>query len=185
MRLDCIFIPINPFILSFNPTPIIEQLALNRLVFDALFTTGSKNDILFRPAPAKWNLLEILCHLVDEETDDFRALVHHVLERPDEPLPPIDPMGWVSSRNYHQQDYEKKLESFLKERHTSVRWLQSLTEPKWDNAYAHPKFGPMTAKMFLCNWLAHDLHHIRQINALQHAYLVHTSGETLRYAGEW
>lgn len=171
--------------MNFTPTPIIEQLALNRLVFDALFTAGVNNNILYRPAPEKWNLLEILCHLVDEETDDFRARLQHVLLQPEQPLPSIDPVGWVNSRNYAEQDFGKKLEQFLKERHQSVRWLQSLEEPTWDNAYAHPKFGPMTAKMFLCNWLAHDMHHIRQINALQHAQLCATTGETLRYAGEW
>ncbi len=171
--------------MEFAPLPLIEQLALNRLVFDSLFTIGQRQDIHYRPAPDKWNLLEILCHMVDEEKDDFRARLGHVLTQPEQALPSIDPEGWVQSRDYKGQSYEKKLEEFLKERHRSVRWLQSLNNPKWDNAHAHPKFGPLSAKMFLCNWVAHDLHHIRQINALQHAFLLQTTGDPLRYAGKW
>ena len=171
--------------MDFNPTPLIEQLALNRLVFDSLFTIGQRQDVQFRPAPEKWNLLEILCHMVDEEKEDFRARLEHVLTQPEAPLPAIDPEGWVTSRSYSEQSYEKKLEEFLKERHRSIRWLQKLNDAKWDNAHAHPKFGPLSAKMFLCNWLAHDMHHIRQINALQHAFLLQTTGDPLRYVGEW
>lgn len=130
-------------------------------------------------------MLEILCHLKDEETDDFRARLGHILDNPGQPLPPTDPEGWITARAYAAQDYEKKLESFLNERYASIQWLQALESPRWDNAYEHPKAGPVTAKMILYNWVAHDLHHIRQINALQHAYLLQTSGDPLRYAGAW
>lgn len=170
---------------TFHPEIIIEQLALNRLVFDALFTASLQSDLLYRPAPAKWCILEILCHLVDEEKDDFRARLNHVLTNPSAPLPPSNPVAWMTERKYLEQSYEKKLEEFLKERFHTIRWLQSLENPKWDNAYAHPKVGPLTAKMFLCNWLAHDQHHIRQLNALQHEYLREKTGEDLKYAGDW
>ena len=83
------------------------------------------------------------------------------------------------------QDYSKKLNEFLEERDQSVNWLRSLVNPKWDNAYEHPKFGKMTAKMFLANWLAHDYLHIRQILNVKFEYLKKDSGETLIYAGGW
>jgi hypothetical protein len=170
---------------TFHPENIIEQLALNRLVFDALFTASLKADLLYRPAPGKWCILEILCHLVDEEKDDFRVRLHHVLTNPTAPLPATNPAAWMTERKYLEQSYEKKLEEFLTERFQTVRWLQSLENPNWNSTYQHPKAGPLTAKMFLVNWLAHDMHHIRQLNALQHAYLQEKTGEDLRYAGDW
>ena len=42
-----------------------------------------------------------------------------------------------------------------------------------------------SAKQFLNNWLAHDYHHIRQINAIQYDFLKSSSGEALNYAGKW
>jgi hypothetical protein len=129
--------------------------------------------------------LEIVCHLYDEEREDFRARLKYVLEVPTEPFPPINPTGWVTERAYLKQDYAETLNNFLKERQQSVEWLQTLTSPKWDNAYDHPKFGSMSAKMFLSNWLAHDYLHVRQIIKLKFDYLKKLTGETLIYAGEW
>src|SRR5690606_16045601 len=149
---------------------IINGLSDNRNAFkDLLF--GVKEDMyLWKPNPEKWCLLEIVCHLYDEEREDFRTRTRHVLETPTAPLPPIDPQGWVEARAYIQQNYRDKVNIFLAEREQSINWLQSLSNPKWDNAYEHPKFGKMTAKMFLSNWLAHDYLHFRQITKLKYDY---------------
>jgi hypothetical protein len=140
---------------------------------------------MWKPNPEKWCLLEIVCHLYDEEREDFRARTKHTLETPNAPLPPIDPQGWVEARNYLQQNYHDKLNNFLTERELSVIWLQTLSNAKWDNAYEHPKLGRMTAKMFLANWLAHDYLHIRQITKVKFDYLKQLTNEDLSYAGNW
>ncbi|TND05366.1 MAG: hypothetical protein FD123_3659 [Bacteroidetes bacterium] len=168
-----------------NSEKIISELAANRQVFSGLLSGIGKEMHEWRSNPESWNLQEIVCHLYDEEREDFRARTKHVLETPGLPLSPIDPVGWVQSRNYMQQDYGQMLEKFLEERSASVSWLRSLTDPAWHNAHIHPKFGPMPAKMFLANWLAHDHLHIRQIARLKFEYLKSTSGETLQYAGAW
>ncbi|MBT8210267.1 MAG: DinB family protein, partial [Eudoraea sp.] len=86
---------------------------------------------------------------------------------------------------YMRQDFAEKLEAFLKERKQSITWLESLKAPKWENAYDHPKLGPMTARMFLTNWLAHDYFHIRQIIKIKFGYLQQQTREDLSYAGDW
>ena len=164
---------------------IIKELLGNRQVFNDLLSGLHHEQTTWRSAPEKWCLLEIICHLVDEEKEDFRARLKHVLETPGEPLPSIDPVGWVKERKYMEQDYREKLRSFLDERSKSVAWLESLANPKWDHAYMHPKFGAMTAAMFLANWLAHDYLHFRQIIRLKFDYLKYSAAETLTYAGTW
>lgn len=164
---------------------IVNGLSQNRNVFKELLLGLSQETYLWKPSPEKWCLLEIVCHLFDEEREDFKARTKHILETPLQPLPSIDPQGWVESRNYIQQNYNNKLNAFLLEREQSVLWLQSLSFPKWDNAYEHYKFGKMTAKMFLSNWLAHDYLHIRQITKLKYDYLQHLTNEDLSYAGNW
>lgn len=168
-----------------NDTPITQELLRNRDVFKELLTGLTEREYVWKQNPDKWCLLEIVCHLYDEEREDFRARTKHVLETPTEPLPPIDPPGWVQERGYIKQNYADKLNRFLKEREESVEWLESLRSPKWDNAYQHPKFGAMTAKMFLSNWLAHDYLHIRQIIKLKFDYLKQQTDEALEYAGNW
>jgi hypothetical protein len=135
--------------------------------------------------PGKWCLLEIICHLFDEEREDFRTRVRCVLEDPNTPPPSFDPLIWVKERNYIGQDFNSVLSKFLIERDKSITWINTLENPKWDNTYHHPKLGPMSAYLFLTNWLAHDYLHIRQIIRLKFDYLKEMSNESLNYAGDW
>lgn len=171
--------------LKFNSAHIITQLEKNLPVFRELLSGRDQKEILFRPAESKWCLLEIICHLCDEEREDFRGRLSHVFSTPDEPMPKIDPVAWVESRKYMEQDYEKKCEEFFEERKNSIIWLKELKDPDWDQFYLHPKFGELKGKLFLSNWLAHDLLHIRQIIFNSHNYLKNVSGENLDYAGKW
>ena len=107
------------------------------------------------------------------------------LEKPGEQPRAIDPEGWVTKRKYAESDYDERLGLFLEEREDSVNWLRSLQSPDWDRAFEHRIFGPMTAKMFLTNWLAHDILHIRQIIRQQYLYLRERTSEDLQYAGKW
>lgn len=164
---------------------IFNELHRNKDVFNYLLNDLSEEEYSWSQEDGKWCLLEIVCHLYDEEREDFRMRVKCVLENPDIPPPPFDPIAWVTERNYMSQDYKQVLEKFLDEREESVMWLNSIINPSWDNTYNHPKIGPMGANLFLSNWLAHDFLHIRQIIKLKFDYLKEISGEPLKYAGNW
>ena len=92
-----------------NLNAYLQQFSQNTVAFVSLLSGASDEEYLWRPAPGKWCLLEIVCHLCDEERDDFRARVRHVLETPDQPMPPIDPPGWVTERKYLAQNFEEML----------------------------------------------------------------------------
>jgi len=169
----------------FDPKAIIHQLDRNAPVLFGMFSSIPQEVRLWKPAPEKWCALEILCHLYDEEREDFRARTRHVLETPKEPMPGIDPVKLVTERNYIGQNYDTMLAAFLQERKGSVAWLNSLANPAWENAYQHEKFGALKAKMFLVNWLEHDYLHMRQLLTLKHNYLAESTGENLKYAGDW
>lgn len=164
---------------------IIDQLAANRTTFEAMLRPTPADVRSWKPAPEHWCILEVVCHLRDEEQEDFRTRVDAVLHRPHMPLPPIDPQGWVLGRRYMEQDFAATLDRFLGERDRSIDWLRSLRDPAWDNVHQHPKFGPMSARMLLANWLAHDYLHMRQITRRRHEFLRAHGGVPLEYAGAW
>ncbi len=164
---------------------IIDQLHEHRKVFHDLLNPVTEEEYLWKLQPGKWSMLEIICHLYDEEKEDFRTRVKCTLDTPEKAPPPIDPEAWVQERNYLEKDFQEMLKKFLHERDSSVIWLRSLTNPQWDNAYQHPELGPRSAHMYLTNWLAHDYLHIRQITRLKYDYLKTISGENLQYAGNW
>ncbi|MBL0340366.1 MAG: DinB family protein [Bacteroidetes bacterium] len=164
---------------------IIKEFEINDAVFKQLLSQLSSKEYLWREHEGKWNLLEVVCHLYDEERDDFKTRFKSVLDDPDKPFPPIDPVGWVTDRNYSEQDFNTMVAKFLLERKASIAWLQSLENPPLENSYMHPKLGPMSGRFILSNWLAHDYLHIRQILRIKYNYLQYTSEQDLSYAGEW
>jgi hypothetical protein len=163
----------------------IKIFTANKQTFEILFKTFSENQITWKQSPEKWCPLEIVCHLYDEECEDFKVRIQQVFESPQLKLPPINPTKWVSERKYMEQDYNSKVYEFLKEREKSIKWLMSLENPPWENAFIHPKFGPMSARYFLTNWLAHDYLHIKQLIRLQYDYLRNQTEIELEYAGTW
>lgn len=168
-----------------KPSKIIIELERNKPVFESLLKEIPDGLTLWKPNSSTWCVLEVICHLLDEEIEDFRARTQHALQTPNAPLNPIDPASWPKERRYLELNYDEVLNKFLLERETSVIWLKSLENPKWQQAFLHPKLGAQSAAHLLANWLAHDYHHIRQINALKRDYLKIISGDDLTYAGNW
>lgn len=164
---------------------ITRELQISLSVIKELCFNKPETFYTWKPSREKWNLLEILCHLRDEEVEDFRIRTQYALEQRAETFPPINPEGWVQARNYASEDYNQVLNDFIKEREASLNWLYSLEKPNWDNEGIHTEYGKMNAGFFLNNWLAHDYLHIRQILALQYAYLDAHNESELSYAGGW
>lgn len=105
---------------------IISGLEKNKMVFQALFDLENHELILFKKKPNSWCYLEIVCHLIDEEVEDFRARVKHSLHSIEQPLKSISPKTWPLERNYLDQDFKQKVSQFLEEREVSTNWLRSL-----------------------------------------------------------
>lgn len=168
-----------------NYQKIFQELARNQAVFQNLLSDQSKEAYLWRPNPEHWCLLEIVCHLYDEEREDFRVRLKTVLETPGIYPPPIDPEGWVDERDYISRNYDIMVHKFLDARSASLQWLHSLENPQWDNFHEHSVFGEASGNHYLSNWLAHDYLHIRQITRLKYNYVKFLTGRDISYAGKW
>ena len=94
----------------------IAQLQRNLNTFKALLSDKQAAEYTWKKNQDKWSLLEIICHLVDEEKEDFRVRLRRVLEIPEKMPPSIDPVGWVKSRDYQSQNYHEKLNEFVLQR---------------------------------------------------------------------
>ncbi|MCB0809564.1 MAG: DinB family protein [Flavobacteriales bacterium] len=164
---------------------LIDRLDEHRAVMVSLLRSFGPEEVLWRPANGKWCALEIVCHLVDEEVEDFRTRVFHVLDHPGTLPPGIDPTAWVTERGYMDRDFDERVRAWEQERVDSVARLRALKAPAWKNAYEHPKLGTQTAEHYLANWVAHDLLHFRQLTGLRFPLLQRDTGSKLDYAGTW
>lgn len=145
-------------------------------------------DLRWKPPSGNWSILEVLCHLADEESEDFRAHLAFILEQRSGEWPRIDPEGWAVERRYNEQNPAAVLQRFVEQRQHSVVWLSSLPPSiDWSLAYEHPRFGPIRAGDLLASWAAHDALHLRQIAKRLHEMAGRDGGAQYRtrYAGEW
>lgn len=167
-----------------NLAPLSRMLRQQADALRGLLAGVDAEQATFRADGKGWNLLEITCHLADEERDDFRARVDLTLHDPGRAWSPIDPEGWVGARGYGRRTLPDALADFLREREASLAWLAGLRAPDWTRAHDHPRLGTLRAGDLLAAWAAHDALHLRQIARVRRAYVDHLAAPfDARYAG--
>ena len=149
-----------------------KRLAWGASVLEPLVRGVPDAQARWKPEPAQWSILEVVCHLGDEEVDDFRKRLELTLLDPGRAWPSIDPPRWAVERRYNERDLGESWTRFRDERAASCRWLEGLpADTELDRAHTHPTLGVMRAGDLLMAWLAHDLIHIRQITRLHYRWL--------------
>ena len=165
---------------------LIARLEVGATTIAQLVRSFPSDQARWKPTPEDWSVLEVVCHLLDEERDDFRFRIEKTLYQPDQVLPPIDPPAWVSERNYLRRELSEVLSQFLNERQQSLAFLRTLEAPNWDLPVNHPSLQGLRAGDLLVSWVAHDLLHTRQLVELHWAGLhTHIGVFDTRYAGDW
>lgn len=168
-----------------QPQDVFTQLEAHAHVFAQVFNGVGAEQARWKPSPKEWSLLEVACHLGDEERSDFRMRVDYILNRPADEWPPIRPQEWVLERAYNERDYDASVLDFLRERRLSLDWLNRLEAPNWASAHVGRR-GAFSALEMLNAWLAHDYLHLRQINELKWKWLaLSVPPRPLEYAGGW
>ena len=164
---------------------VTSQMAFNAERIRVLVQGVSDRQARWKPHPDSWSVLEVVNHLYDEEREDFRARLGHILHSPGQTWPSIDPERWVSERRYNQRDLQRSVRNFLRAREESLVWLKGLDSPDWEAVYDAP-FGKITAGDILASWEAHDLLQMRQLVELHMAYTIRQVAPfRVEYAGLW
>ncbi len=136
----------------------------------ALLAGIAEQEAKARPSADSWSILEVLCHLYDEEREDFRTRLRMILEQKNEKWPPIDPQNWVTQRRYNEQKFRDVKDKFFQERSHSLDWLKGLEKADW-TAACSTEFGSMAAGDMFVSWVAHDNLAVRQLVELRRSRL--------------
>lgn len=174
-------------------TTLYQELTHSTEMIRTLLAGIGAEEARMKPSKTAWSILEVTCHLYDEEREDFREHLDFIistslnasLHRQHEEWHSIAPQAWVKLRKYNEQDFGKMKANFFRERTKSLIWLKSLKSTDWNITY-RSKWGAMRAgDMFAC-WVAHDNLHIRQLVELRRWHIERMSKPyKIRYAGEW
>lgn len=165
---------------------LFQELIHSTETIRALLAGVSQEEAQVKPSKSVWSILEVMCHLHDEEREDFREHLDFILHRQDkDEWHPIAPQAWVKLRKYNQQNFKTMQRKFFSEREKSLKWLRGLKNADWNVAYKS-KWGSMRAGDMLASWVAHDNLHIRQLTELRRARIERaTKPYRIRYAGKW
>lgn len=169
-----------------NHESLIARMAAFPAALRAAVSVVNAVDARFKPAPEHWSVLEICCHLLDEEREDFGARVRSTLEDPKRAWPDLNHDQIAERRGYNTRELAPIVDAFTSERAKSVAWLRGLVKSDWSKTYEHPTFGPLRAGDLMASWAAHDALHLRQIaKRIFNLTQRDAPGFHLSYAGDW
>lgn len=131
-------------------------------VLEALLAGVDPSDARTRPAPDEWSPVEILCHLRDEETEDFGARLRVIVDGAGE-FAPIAPERWAKERRYHDANLPDVLEALRVRRQASLDLLASVAPDTLTGSRPHRRLGRLSGLDILAAWVAHDRIHLAQL----------------------
>ena len=158
----------------------INQLSHNPNTIQQLIHNIPEEHARWKPDANTWSMVEVMQHLVDEERQDFRFRLKHILSGTKEQWQPInnepgDPHG----------DLQMLFKTYLEERQDSIKLLKTLTDADWSIEFETP-FRVMSSGDMLASWVAHDILHIRQFVELKWAITTRDlQPYGVGYAGPW
>ncbi len=162
-----------------------QELQYSTEMIRALLSGVATEEARLKPSAESWSILEVVCHLYDEEREDFLEHLDFILHRQNEEWHVIDTDRWVTKRKYNEQNFAEIQEKFFVEREKSLTWLNGLLNPNWEKSYTTEYRTISAGEMFAC-WVAHDNLHIRQLVELRRKMLEKlTKPYNLGYAGDW
>ncbi len=164
---------------------IYQELVDSTEMIRTLLAGISQEETRIKPNPDSWSILELLCHLCDEEIEDFREHLDFILKPDNKDWHNIDPQSWVTTRKYNEQVFANIQKKFFRERRKSLDWLKSLSEENWDTSNIS-EYGPRSAGELLVSWMAHDNLAVRQFVELRRNRIENiTKPYSIDYAGDW
>lgn len=164
---------------------LYQELQDSTEIIRALLAGVTQQEAQIKPDEKSWSILEVVCHLYDEEREDFREHLGFILHRQQEDWHVIDPQAWVHERGYNEQDFQAMQQKFFFERNKSLDWLMENSNGDWDTLYIS-EYGSVSAGEMFASWVAHDNLHVRQLVELRRFRIEKiTSPYDIRYAGEW
>lgn len=164
---------------------LYDELGYSTEMIRSLLAGVTLEDAMVRPGAESWSILEVVCHLYDEEREDFREHLDFILHRQNEEYHVINPQAWVTERKYNERDLNDMKVMFFAERTKSLEWLNTISTSDWEITYTS-QYGSVTAGEMFSSWIAHDNLHIRQLVELRrHRIERITQPYPIEYAGDW
>ncbi len=136
----------------------------------AVVTTGAAGSELdYKPAPDRWSVRQIVCHLADSEIVG-RDRFSRVIAEDNPTIVGYDQDAWATRLDYHKRKFSQALETFRRIRGENFELLKELPEDTYRRIGTHNERGPLSLYDLLRIYAEHAEGHARQIRDVRDAY---------------
>lgn len=147
--------------------PCLGLLGATPGILRGLMAEVSEQDALWKPAPDRFSIAEVLSHLSHSEGHCYRARVDRFLKEDRPEFEPDD--AQLHLEVYRNADLEQDFAHFEAQREANLRLLRGLSAADGARKALHKAAGEITLAQMLHEWALHDLGHIRQVAELVRA----------------
>jgi hypothetical protein len=146
----------------------LETLAATPSALKSALRGVPRKLLLFTPAPGKWSILEILCHLRDMEREGYLERYTRILAENEPRLPDLNGDALAIERNYRGQKAGDVLRDWMRLRRESLRLLRKSKPEQWRRAGIHETAGRLTIDdLVVRHAVGNDTAHLAQIDSIK------------------
>ena len=111
--------------------------------------------------PGSWTVFQVVVHLTELETTNWKVRLRHVREQRPGAFPVIDRTGgFDAAAGTHETSW---LDRFAERRAENLATLDAWHADDFERTAEHPEFGLVHGRELVAAWAAHDLDHLVQI----------------------
>ncbi len=130
-----------------------------------------KKLLLWSPAPGKWSIHEIVCHMRDMEQDAYLNRYQRILAEENPVLPNIDGDAYALEKQYRRQKLSGVLRDWKRLRKENLKLLKKVQGDQWQRPGVHETDGPLTLEIILKRQaIGNDQAHLSQIAHIKLRY---------------
>jgi hypothetical protein len=158
---------------DFERRRYFETLAATPQALKAALKGLPKKLLLWTPAPGKWSILEILCHLRDMEREAYIERYTRILSEDEPKLPDINGESLAVVRAYRSQRAPEVLRDWVALRRQTLQLLRKTGKAQWARAGIHETAGRLTMEdLIKRHAVGNDEAHLGQIDAIKRRWAV-------------
>jgi uncharacterized damage-inducible protein DinB len=143
----------------------------------------SREQLVSRPVPGKWSILEVVCHLADTDAN-IAHRIKRVLSEERPTFERVQPDLMRAALSYHAREAEEELTAFAVTRRQIARILSASPPEAWERTGVVGDRGDRTVAQMVNGAVEHLVHHLKFIVekrlALGEAWPREHSGPELR-----
>ena len=153
----------NPYAKFLDGKPPLEVIRRTAATLQALVMIADAGRLTRQPAPGKWSVREILCHLADCELV-FGFRLRQIVAEDNPTIQPFDQDKWA--KDYAKMDASQALSVFSAFRDWNLAFIRAVGPAALQRKVTHPERGAMTFQTILETMGGHDINHLKQVESL-------------------